>query len=130
MFFAESMGRTDYVITYRYNLQPFKEIMRFLNNWDMVGTLAVLLNIGGNVLAFAPLGFCLPMLSDHRIRFIRVTLLSAGLSLLIELIQLCSRVGSFDVDDIILNTMGGIVGYIVFCICMGIINGLRKNKKG
>ena len=39
---------------------------------------------------------------------------------LIELIQLVSKVGSFDVDDLLLNTIGGICGYILFVICAAI----------
>ena len=42
---------------------------------------------------------------------------SLGLSLLVEVFQFISKVGSFDVDDIILNTIGGIVGYILFIVC-------------
>ena len=34
-----------------------------------------------------------------------------------EILQLVTRVGSFDVDDILLNTIGGMLGYIVFMIC-------------
>ena len=45
-----------------------------------------------------------------------------GLSLCVEIIQLFTRVGSFDVDDILLNTIGGVLGYIIFLIC----NGIRR----
>lgn len=130
MFFSESLGRAVYVREYRYNLQPFKEIMRFINNADILGAGPVMANILGNVVAFAPFGFCLPMVTEHRMKFIRVTILSAGLSLMIELVQLVSMVGSFDVDDIILNTIGGASGYILFCICKKIIRGNKMNKKG
>lgn len=34
-----------------------------------------------------------------------------------ECFQLVTRVGSFDVDDMLLNTLGGVIGYIVFAIC-------------
>jgi len=46
-----------------------------------------------------------------------VTALGFGLSLLVESIQLVFKVGSFDVDDMLLNTFGGVIGYIVFAIC-------------
>ena len=35
-------------------------------------------------------------------------------TVIIESVQLILKVGSFDVDDMILNTMGVIIGYIVF----------------
>ncbi len=39
---------------------------------------------------------------------------SLGLSLGVEVFQLLTRVGSFDVDDLLLNTIGGILGYVLF----------------
>ena len=38
-------------------------------------------------------------------------------SLFVESVQLVSKVGSFDVDDLLLNTLGGVLGYILFLIC-------------
>ena len=67
MFFAEILGRTDVSRTYRYNLVPFKEIKRFVNHFWQLGLTAVLANIAGNVVAFMPFGFCLPLIADHRI---------------------------------------------------------------
>ena len=39
------------------------------------------------------------------------------LSLTVEVIQLVTRVGCFDVDDMILNTLGATLGYVLFFIC-------------
>ena len=39
-----------------------------------------------------------------------------GLSLCVEVLQLLTRVGSFDVDDIFLNTIGGVLGFVLFII--------------
>ena len=41
-------------------------------------------------------------------------LYSFELSLLVELLQLVFKVGSFDVDDLFLNTIGGLLGYLVY----------------
>lgn len=117
MFFAEILGRTDVSTTYRYNLIPFKEIKRFIYYFRQLGVMAVLTNIAGNVVAFMPFGFCLPLIAEHRIKFFSCMLYTFGLSLGIELIQLVSKVGSFDVDDLMLNTLGGVLGYITFVIC-------------
>ena len=53
------------------------------------------------------------------------------LSLGVEVMQLITRVGSFDVDDIFLNTLGGVLGYIIFVICNAIRRRhyVRKRKK-
>ena len=48
------------------------------------------------------------------------------LSLTIEITQLLTRVGSFDVDDLILNTAGGIAGYLLFYI----MNKIRSKWDG
>lgn len=48
--------------------------------------------------------------------FVSVTLLTMVFSMLIETAQLVLKVGAFDVDDIFLNTVGGLLGYIVLKI--------------
>lgn len=117
LFFAEKYGRTMTDREYRYNLVPFLEIKRFWNNRDIVGELAVLTNLAGNVLGFIPFGAILPVISLRCRGFFRIMLFSFEFSLMVECIQLISKVGSFDVDDLILNTLGGILGYILFKIC-------------
>ena len=128
MFFAEILGRTDVGKTYRYNLVLFKEIKRFVNHFSQLGIEAVLANVAGNVLAFIPFGYCLPMVTEHKMKFISVTLYTFNLSLCIELVQLISKVGSFDVDDLLLNTFGGILGYICFCIVKAIWKKKKKRR--
>ena len=129
MFFAEILGRTDVSRTYRYNLVPFKEIKRFVNHFWQLGLTAVLANIAGNVVAFMPFGFCLPLIADHRIKFFGCMLYTFGLSLAIELIQLVSKVGSFDVDNLMLNTLGGVLGYLTFLCYKKMCQFHRKRKK-
>ncbi len=113
LFFAESLGRTSVGREYHYNLVPFKEIHRYLTYYDVIGPYTVFLNIAGNVLAFVPFGLFFPLLSRKNRGFLKVTLISFEVSLLVELIQLVTRVGSCDVDDMILNTLGGMIG----CLC-------------
>ena len=117
LFFAEEMGRSpDMRPEYSYNLVLFREIRRFLVYRDKVGVQAMLLNIFGNVLAFAPFGFFLPVVWRRTRRWYTVTLLSFFTSLCIEVMQLVLRVGSFDVDDLLLNTAGGLAGYLIFLL--------------
>ncbi|MCI9328578.1 MAG: VanZ family protein [Ruminococcus sp.] len=49
--------------------------------------------------------------------FFQTLFYSFALSLGVEIFQLFARVGSFDVDDLLLNTLGGVLGYILFLIC-------------
>lgn len=117
VFFAEAMGRTPQD-GYVYNLTPLKEIKRFMKYiWDndALGSVARL-NIFGNIIAFIPFGIYLPYTSESKLGFISTFLYTFSLSLTIELVQLITKVGSCDVDDIILNTLGGVIGYILWYI--------------
>ena len=117
VFFAEAMGRTPQD-GYVYNLTPLKEIKRFMKYiWDndALGR-AARLNIFGNIIAFIPFGIYLPYTSESKLGFISTFLYTFSLSLTIELVQLITKVGSCDVDDIILNALGGVIGYILWYI--------------
>lgn len=115
LFFAELTGRTGSE-EYHYNLVLFKEIKRFIRYREILGTRAVLLNLAGNVISFVPFGLFLPLLAHRCRKFGYVTMLSFDFSLMVELIQLISKVGSFDVDDLLLNTIGGALGYLCFML--------------
>lgn len=122
LFFAESTGRTFEGRTYHYNLVLFKEIGRFIKHRKTLGMTAVMLNLAGNVIAFVPFGFFLPVISRKCRSFLYMIFFSFECSLMVETIQLISKVGSFDVDDLLLNTIGGAVGYLVFTV----LNCIRR----
>lgn len=114
MFFAEEWGRSMLEGDYKYNLVPFREIRRYLTYFRQIGIWNVLWNLIGNVIGFIPYGAMLPALGEKTMGFWKVALLSFELTLFIELTQLILRVGSCDVDDMILNTLGGCIGYGVY----------------
>ena len=98
LLFSDWYGRTGEMREYHYNLVLFKESKRFWQYREQVGFFAMFTNLFGNVLIFVPF----------------------GLSLCVEVFQFITKVGSFDVDDLLLNTIGGICGYILFVICAAI----------
>lgn len=116
LFLAEWYGRTGTAEEYRYNLELFKEIRRFITYREELGMFTVVANLAGNILIFVPYGFFVSMASRSR-GFFKTLFYSMFLSLGVEIAQLFTRVGSFDVDDILLNTIGGVLGYVVFVIC-------------
>ena len=116
LLFAESTGRTYQGRTYQYNLTLFKEIKRFITYRESLGMKAVILNLFGNVAAFLPFGMIVPMMNRRFRGFLPIVLLTFEFSLLVETIQLVCKVGSFDVDDLLLNTVGGILGYLMFAV--------------
>ena len=88
---------------------------------------ASLLNLFGNIIGFAPLGFLLPSFSRRCRRYWYNTIMAGYLlSFAVELIQLVFRAGSCDVDDIILNTLGTAVGYFSFLLVQ---RRRRKRRK-
>lgn len=118
LFFAEGYGRvSDAEAVYHYNLIPFQEIQRFWKYRDVVGSFAMFTNLAGNIVGFMPLGFILPVLSKRFRSGVFIVFLGFLLSLLVESLQLVTRLGIFDVDDLILNTLGTMFGYLVFWIC-------------
>lgn len=130
LIYSDWYGRTGAMSTYHYNLVPFREIGRFWNNKEILGWSSVT-NLLGNILIFVPFGFFMPMASRYRNFFLTMGY-SFGLSLFVEAFQLVTRVGRFDVDDMILNTVGGVLGYIAFVICNAIRrwhDDTRKRKR-
>lgn len=116
LFFSEKYGRVTGTEEYRYNLIPLNEIKRFIKYRDIVGYKSIIINIAGNVLAFAPFGFFMPVVSPQDNKPLRVIITGLCFSFLIEMLQLVFKIGIFDVDDILLNTIGVAVGYIGFLI--------------
>lgn len=110
LFFAEGF-RERVGTNYHYNFIPFYEITRYLKYYRKIGLPMVILNLLGNVVAFIPFGYLLPLASRGRLRFWSVALFTLEFSVLVEVLQLFTRVGSCDVDDVILNTLGGVFGY-------------------
>ena len=68
----------------------------------------------GNILAFIPLGFLLPAAFKVMRKWYRSALVSFFIILAIECFQLVTLLGSFDIDDISLNLVGSMIGYVIF----------------
>lgn len=128
LIFSDWYGRTGGMNEYHYNLVLFKEIKRFWIYREQLGWVSFA-NLFGNVLIFMPFGFFMPMASRYRSFFLTL-FYSFGLSLLVETFQLFTKVGSFDVDDLLLNTIGGVIGYIFFVICNTIRRWHDANRAG
>ena len=95
------------------NLRPFQSIRLFLSPSNLTPSIRIQ-NLAGNVLLFVPLGLLLPLWFRRGRHFFYVTAASGALSLFYEVIQLLFGFGNFDVDDLLLNTIGGMTGYALF----------------
>ncbi|MGW4650833.1 VanZ family protein [Kitasatospora sp. NPDC004289] len=93
------------------NLRPGDSLRHYLLH---ATTLDAARQVGGNVLLGAPFGLLLPVLWPKARGLFRVLLRTAALMLLVELVQGALITGrAFDVDDIILNTAGAVLGYLL-----------------
>lgn len=128
LIFSDWYGRSGVREEYHYNLILFREIKRFWHYRKQLGLFAMFTNLFGNVIIFMPLGFFMPMASRQR-NFWSAMFYSFGLSFCVETFQLISKVGSFDVDDLLLNTIGGMTGYIIYVICCTIRRKYVIKKK-
>ncbi|MDO8604272.1 MAG: VanZ family protein [bacterium] len=96
------------------NYVPFKTIVSYLMG-QPTWTVAIY-NIGGNIVSFIPLGFFVPILYKQRSSLKHVFIFAFSLSFAIECMQVLLSAGIFDVDDIILNILGAVVGYVFVLI--------------
>lgn len=117
-FIAKIAGRvkSDHI---KINLLPFETIKMYLNINDFQSMIASIINLLGNLIVFMPIGAFVTLFIGVDNRFNKLSLIFvAGLlfSFAVESIQLILSVGVFDVDDLILNTIGAILGWYLFKI--------------
>lgn len=90
------------------NFTPFATIMPYL--FGFKGLIIAGINIVGNIILLVPLGFLLPFVFPS-ISWKKSLTLGIVSGLVIELLQTVLRVGIFDIDDVILNAFGFMIGY-------------------
>ncbi|RCW44923.1 VanZ family protein [Paenibacillus prosopidis] len=96
-----------------YNLVPFQTIKRYIVHHDHFNFEIWFKNLFGNIVLFIPIGVFLPLLNTKYRRVSALTGATIIMIAVVELIQLLSRVGSFDIDDIILNSLGALLGLMM-----------------
>ena len=87
--------------------QPFHSLISCLNEMQKGRVDA---NFFGNIILFIPVGFLFPIMTGNK-KWYWTAGAGCSLSLLIEIIQLISARGCFDLDDVILNIIGTVTGY-------------------
>jgi len=108
----------DEHIRYGVNLVPFYTIKCYLRNIANGYIVSISVqNLLGNLLMFLPLGVYLPLIWKKCRTFLHTLLLSLGVLIVIELLQFITLLGTLDIDDLILNMCGIILGYLLWkCI--------------
>ncbi len=105
-----------------YNIKPMETIrtLVFIMQVHALDSKLVeyaIINMVGNIVLFIPMGYFLPFYFKKLHYFWQYLKIQILLITLLEIIQFITLLGKLDIDDLILNTLGGLVGYIYFrCI--------------
>ncbi|MFB6782080.1 VanZ family protein [Streptomyces sp. NPDC056352] len=95
----------------RSNLRPGRSLRQYAEDYTF---LAACKQAGGNLLLGVPFGILLPILVPRRLRMLRMVMLTVTVMVVIELVQGALVTGrAFDIDDVILNTSGALLGYLL-----------------
>ncbi|MFE7751212.1 VanZ family protein [Streptomyces sp. NPDC057428] len=93
------------------NMKPGRSIRQYAEDYTFLGACK---QAGGNILLGTPFGVLLPILVPRRLRMLRMTVLTVLVMAVVELTQGALVAGrAFDIDDVILNTTGALLGYLV-----------------
>lgn len=100
------------------NFRLFSGYLSAWNQWSLSELQLIIFNM----MMFMPLGFLLPLLSIRTRRFTPVLVISLIVTIGIELTQVLSRRGIFELDDIFHNTLGSIAGYLIMQAILNSVN--------
>ena len=115
--FGKVDGKIQPLVFYKDNWFPFRiNLLPFVYLFDYPRFSDALLNLVGNTTMFIPLGIVWPSVFKKLNTHAKVITAGVGYSLCIELIQLPFYDRVSDIDDLILNSLGFIIGYGLYCM--------------
>ncbi len=124
----ESYGYKEHGIIGIINFIPIVETIKTMTDGH-TPIMNPLRNIFGNIIAFMPLGFFIPLLFSKYNSIKRIFLLGLTSSLAIELVQLFVGYNITDVDDLIYNTIGAMLGLLCFRLLKLLLKTISIDKK-
>ena len=80
-----------------------------------------------NLVMIMPVGFLLPVVIKAKYKYLITMALSLLLTVFIETMQLITKCGSFEIDDIINNFVGAVIGMLLYALCSKLIKP-KTNK--
>lgn len=108
------------------NFAPFHTIRAFIKYSP--GWRGIMINIVGNIVMFLPWGLGLPLLWKKYQSFLHLAFMSLALPVCIEFVQLF--IGrSVDIDDVILNFVGGMLGGLIYLVLSKLFPGIGRLGK-
>lgn len=126
LIFLASKERLNNYLSNKANLIPFATITEYFDsNYAIIGKSLFFENVYGNFIMTSPFAFFLPMIFDKQKKFKNFLIAIIAIVIGIEILQLLTLSGAFDIDDFILNVSGSLVMYGILKI--DCINKLIRN---
>lgn len=107
------------------NLIPFKTILYFLTIGNKCNTDIIIHNLLGKIILFIPWGFLLPLSFKNIKNFKDVTILTVIVVFIIQITRLIFPIGVSDIDNIILYTLGSLLGFSLYKFIIKIMKNIK-----
>lgn len=137
LLFGQRIGHTS-PYTYWERFNSNYNFIPFFTVWEFIQTATnsvrpyliwqAIINIVGNIVMFVPLGFFIPYFWTKQRPFWRSMLCAAVCIVVVEIVQLFTLLGSCDIDDLILNMLGVVIGYGVYRIAILLFAKIEMKK--
>lgn len=109
------LGRESYIEN-SLVFDPFHAFYSFVKDVQD-GRIRITGNFIGNIILFIPIGVLFPLTGDEH-KCVKTGFIALCFSIIIEIIQMVSHRGYFEIDDLILNTLGAVMGYGIYRVAM------------
>ena len=118
-----------FTVTGRYSHEEYEYQINFFTSYRWFfehNGEQVLRQLLINFVMLMPVGFLLPIIINTKHKFLITMALSLLLTVFIETMQLITKCGSFEIDDIINNFVGAVIGMLIYML----LNKIIQNRKG
>lgn len=115
LLFGQRLGASSW--SDNVNFEPLKTIRLYislLQGNDGYLVRHAFINLAGNVIMFIPIGYLLPRIWRKTRGFFSIFLITVIFIVLVEALQFFTGLGSCDIDDLILNVPGAMIGYFLW----------------
>ena len=119
-----------FTVVGRYSHEEYEYKINFLTSYRWLFKYSgeqVLWQLLINIVMLVPMGFLLPIIIHAKYKYLITMVLSLLMTLFIETMQLVSKCGSFEIDDVINNFIGAVLGMFLFVLLNRIIQKQKRN---
>lgn len=119
-----------FTVTGRYSHEEYEYKINFFTSYRwffQYNGEQVLRQLLINLVMLMPVGFLLPIIINTKHKYLVTLALSLQLTVFIETMQLITKCGSFEIDDIINNFIGAVLGMLIYALCSKLLKS-KTNK--